>query len=111
MSVGLWDDANLKWHMPIVGEICHSENICHFLGCYAALRIYFPENAFGDGHAFWIFVPGSTDKGKCQPPIWKSFSSSVADYSSTGLTRRPGSDIQSGLIVLISLMKYLGRPV
>ena len=77
--------------MPISNSICQyvwkdamlNKNICHFLGpspsalsgkkfqnmgtytkwCNAALWSFFPQNALGDGPAFWIFFPWFTDKG------------------------------------------------
>ena len=59
VSVGLSYDTNFKWHMPISGEICHSEqNYMSFLGP--------PPSAFsgnGPKHrnaVLWIFF---TDKG------------------------------------------------
>ena len=82
VSVGLSYDTNLKWHMPIFGEICRAEQkYMPFLGPSPSalsgkkfqstgtytndvtLRSeFFPENALGDGPACWVFSR-FTDKG------------------------------------------------
>ena len=82
--------GNFSTIVQISNGICQYErkyavlnkNLCHFLGPWpsmisgkkskaqkriqndATLRygFFFPENALGDGPAFWIF-PGFTDKG------------------------------------------------
>ena len=74
---------NLKCHMPIWRRIYQSEKICaifwtvilrafrkkskaqqHIIcyiykWCYAALWIFSPQNALGDGPAFWIYFQDS----------------------------------------------------
>ena len=85
VSVGLSYDANFKWHMPTCVERYRVEKKYmpifgtspsalsgkkfQNMGTYtnwwnAALWIFFPQNALGDGPAFWIFPPGFTDKGQ-----------------------------------------------
>ena len=79
MSVGLSSDVNFKWNMPICAEICRAEEkYIPFLGpspsaisgkkiqCTetytndATLRSgFFPQDALGDGPAFWIFFQDS----------------------------------------------------
>ena len=84
VPVGLSYGANFKWHMPIcvvryraeqkympffgtVTERAFRKKIPKHRNIYkwhnGALWIFFPQNALGDGPAFWIFFLGFTDMG------------------------------------------------
>ena len=84
MSVRLYCDVNLKWHMPICAERYRAgQKYMPLFGTVTERHLrkkipkhgniykmmqrcaldFFPQNALGDGPAFWIFYPRFTDKG------------------------------------------------